>query len=99
MNVYRRAVLHGWRMLAALILSITIVLAVDQFYGHSTLAFAAAIIGLVIVNAPMLRFNCPTCGKNLFFRGVFVVPWPNKTCGKCGTHLDQDGPDQLHQNR
>lgn len=88
MTVYRRAVLHGWRMLAALILAITVVLAVDQFYGHSTIAFAVAIVGLVIANTPMLRFNCLRCGKNLFFRGMFVVPWPNKTCGRCGLELD-----------
>ncbi len=75
-------------MLAALILAITVVLAVDQFYGHSTLAFAGAIVGLVVANTPMLRFNCPQCGKNLFFRGMFVVPWPNKTCGRCGLELD-----------
>jgi len=93
MTIYRRAALHGWRMLVALILAITLVLAVDQFYGHSTLAFAAAIVGLVIVNTPMLRFNCPRCGKNLFFRGMFVVPWPNKTCGRCGLELDSPPPN------
>ncbi|MEL6529524.1 MAG: hypothetical protein AAGK01_10315 [Pseudomonadota bacterium] len=88
MTVYQKAVLHGWRMLTALLLSITVVLAVDQFYGHSTIAFALAIIGLVIANTPMMRLNCPQCGKNLFFRGMFVVPWPNRICGRCGLELD-----------
>ncbi|MDJ0644297.1 MAG: hypothetical protein QNJ15_15900 [Erythrobacter sp.] len=86
-------------MLAALILAVALVLTVDRLYGHSTIAFAAAILGLVIANAPMLRLNCPECGKNLFFRGVFVVPWPNRTCGKCGYELDHDEPGQDHQNR
>ncbi len=99
MNIYRRAVMHGWRMLAALFLAITFVLAVDIFLGHSSLAFGAAIVGLVIANTPMLRFNCPKCGKNLFFRGIFVIPWPNRICGKCGLELDSDGPGTLHQNR
>ncbi|MFL0356368.1 hypothetical protein ACI5KX_07785 [Erythrobacter sp. GH1-10] len=87
MTVYALASQHAWRMLGALMLSILFVLVVDRFYGHSTIAFALAIVGLVAANAPMLRFNCPTCGKNLFFRGIFVVPWPNRVCGKCGEQL------------
>jgi len=43
---------------------------------------------LLIANAPMLRFNCPQCGKNAFFRGVFVVLWPNRICTRCGHDLD-----------
>lgn len=88
-TVYSRARRHAQRMLAWLIIAITFVLAVDIFYGHSAIAFALAIIGLVAMNVPMLRFNCPRCGKNLFFRGIFVVPWPNRTCGKCGLELDR----------
>ncbi len=64
------------------------VASVDRFYGHSTLAFAAAIVALVIANTPMLRFNCPGCGKNAFFRGLLVVPWPNRRCSRCGRDLD-----------
>lgn len=62
---------------------------VDRFYGHSTLAFAAAIVALVIANTPMLRFNCPNCGKNAFMRGLFVLPWPNRICTRCGHDLDR----------
>lgn len=75
-------------MLAVLAAAVLLVLTVDRLYGHSTIAFAAAIMMLVIANAPMLRFNCPRCGKNAFFRGVFVVPWPNRICGRCGEDLD-----------
>lgn len=71
-------------MLGVLALAITMVVLVDRLYGHSTLAFAGAIVMLVIANAPMLRFNCPACGTNLFFRGVLVVPWPNRNCSACG---------------
>ncbi len=82
-------------MLGVLTLAVLLVVAVDRFYGHSSLAFAAAIIMLIIANAPMLRFNCPECGKNAFFRGVFVVPWPNRTCTRCGLDLGSVPP----QNR
>jgi predicted RNA-binding Zn-ribbon protein involved in translation (DUF1610 family) len=76
-------------MLGVLALAVLLVLATDRFYGHSSIAFAAAIIMLIVANAPMLRFNCPKCGKNAFFRGPLVVPWPNRTCTRCGTDLDQ----------
>ena len=82
-------------MLAVLALSVGLVVAVDRAYGHSTLAFAAAIVALLIANAPMLRFNCTVCGKNAFFRGIVVVPWPNRVCGRCGQDLDRPDP----QNR
>lgn len=75
-------------MLGVLTLAVLLVLAVDRLYGHSTIAFATAIILLVVANAPMLRFNCPRCGKNAFFRGVFVVPWPNRICTRCEQDLD-----------
>jgi hypothetical protein len=76
-------------MLGVLALAVLLVLATDRFYGHSSIAFAAAIIMLIVANAPMLRFNCPKCGKNAFFRGPLVVPWPNRICTRCGTDLDQ----------
>jgi predicted RNA-binding Zn-ribbon protein involved in translation (DUF1610 family) len=80
-------------MAGALVLAILFVLVIDTYLGHSTLAFGAAIVGLVIANARMLTFNCPKCGKNLFFRGIFVVPWPNRLCGRCGTKLTtKDSP-------
>lgn len=80
-------------MAGALALAVLLVLAVDRFYGHSTFAFAAAIVLLIVANAPMLRFNCPKCGKNAFFRGPFVVPWPNRICTRCGEDLAA-GPSQ-----
>ncbi|MCK0128152.1 hypothetical protein [Erythrobacter sp. F6033] len=92
MTIYEAASAHAKRMLGALVVAILFVLVIDRFFGHSTIAFAIAIVGLVAVNRPMLKMNCSTCGKNLFFRGIFVVPWPNKVCGKCGTDLaDLDG--------
>lgn len=81
-------------MVGVLALAVLLVLGVDRVYGHSTIAFAAAIVMLIIANAPMLRFNCPTCGKNAFFRGPFAVPWPNRICSRCGTDLDGADPPQ-----
>jgi uncharacterized membrane protein YqjE len=76
-------------MLGVLALAVLIIVAVDRVYGHSTIAFAAAIILLVIANAPILGFNCPRCGKNAFFRGIFVVLVPNRICTRCGEDLDR----------
>jgi len=75
-------------MLGVTALAVLLVVTVDRVHGHSSLAFAAAIMMLIIANAPMVRFNCPRCGKNAFFRGVFVIPWPNRTCTRCGLDLD-----------
>ena len=90
MSVYERARRHAWFMAGALVVAILFVLTIDRLAGHSTLAFAVAIAGLVAANARMLTFNCPFCGKNLFFRGPLVVLWPNRTCGKCGSELGGD---------
>lgn len=79
-------------MLAVLAVAVLLVALADRVVGHSNIAFAAAIMLLVIANAPMLRFNCPDCGKNAFFRGPFVVPWPNRICTRCGHDLDRQVP-------
>jgi predicted RNA-binding Zn-ribbon protein involved in translation (DUF1610 family) len=89
MSLYDRAVRHARWMAGVLVLAILFVAVVEVFVGHSNLAFAAAIIALVLANARMLSFNCPDCGKNLFFRGVLVVLWPNRICGRCGRDLDR----------
>lgn len=87
MSLYARASRHAWRMLGVLVLAAGLVVAVESVSGHSSLAFAAAILMLILANAPMLGFNCPRCGKNAFFRGPFVVPWPQRTCARCGLDL------------
>jgi predicted RNA-binding Zn-ribbon protein involved in translation (DUF1610 family) len=85
-------------MMGVLALAILFVAVIEVFVGHSNLAFAAAIVALVFANARMLNFNCPECGKNLFFRGPLVVPWPNRVCTRCGH--DCDRPElNLSKNR
>jgi hypothetical protein len=89
MSLYARAARHAWRMLGVVALGVLIVVTADRRIGHSTIAFAAAILLLLIANVPMLRFNCPSCGKNAFFRGIFVIPWPNRICTRCGEDLSR----------
>ena len=89
MSVYEQARQHAWWMLGALVVSILFVAVVERFFGHSSIAFGVAIIGLVAANRRMLSYNCPNCGKNVFFRGIFVVPWPDRVCGRCGEELDE----------
>ncbi|MBA4050742.1 MAG: hypothetical protein C0472_02445 [Erythrobacter sp.] len=81
-------------MAGVLALAILLVVAVDRFYGHSTIAFTLAVVMLLVANAPMVRFNCPQCGKNAFFRGPLVVFWPNRICTRCGHDLDRPDPSQ-----
>lgn len=93
MTIHDRAVRHAWRMLDALMVSVGVVLGLDAAIGHSNVAFAAAIIGLMVANAPMLRLNCPRCGQNAFVRGVLVLPWPRRICTRCRLDLGQAGGD------
>jgi predicted RNA-binding Zn-ribbon protein involved in translation (DUF1610 family) len=89
---YARAAGHARWMLAVLALMILLVAASEVVFGHSSLAFAAAIIALIAANRRMLNHNCPNCGKNLFFRGALVVLWPSRRCTACGHDCDQPGP-------
>ena len=94
MSLYARAARHAWRMAGALALAMLLIVTTDLVFGHSTLAFAVAIVGLFLINRPILGFNCPRCGKNAFFRGRFAVLWPNRICTRCGTDLDRPDPSQ-----
>ena len=88
MTLYARAVRHAWRMAGSLVLCLLLIATVDRLFGHSNLAFAAAIVLLFLVNRPILGFNCPKCGKNAFFRGRLAVFWPNRICSRCRHDLD-----------
>ena len=88
MTVYEAAHRHALKMLAGVGLGVVFIIAVDAWIGHSSIAFAIVIFGLFMANIGILGFNCPTCRKNLFFyRGILMLPWPNKVCGRCGTDL------------
>lgn len=89
MTVYDRARRHAYLMGLALLGTIGFVVASDIVFGHSVIAFTIAVFVLVVLNLPMLRINCPRCGTNVFFRGMVLLPWPRRTCGKCGLALDR----------
>ncbi len=74
--------------------SLLLIATTEQLFGHSTLAFVAAIVLLLVVNRPIIGFNCPRCGKNAFFRGRLAVFWPNRICTRCGLDLDAAPPSQ-----
>ncbi|MEL7445833.1 MAG: hypothetical protein AAGK02_08470 [Pseudomonadota bacterium] len=88
MTLYRLAVRHAQLMAFALMAMIFFVITFERVFGVTWPAFAIAIVVLVFANGRMLQYNCPRCGKNLFFRGKIAVPWPTKTCGSCGLDLD-----------
>lgn len=92
MSVYDRARTHALMMGWALLGAIVLVIASDIVFGHSVIAFALAVGVLIVLNLPMLRFNCPRCGTNVFFRGMVLLPWPRRICGKCGLALDRAEP-------
>ena len=88
MSVYATARRHALKMLGLTGLGCLFIIAVDAWIGHSSIAFAIVIFGLFMANIGILGFNCPNCRKNLFFyRGILMLPWPNKVCGRCGTDL------------
>ena len=88
LSVYEAARGHARKMLLGVAIGVVFIIAVDQWIGHSSIAFAIVIFGLFMANIGILGFNCPNCRKNLFFyRGILMLPWPNKVCGRCGTDL------------
>ncbi len=87
MSLYRRARRHALKMLVYVLIGAVFIAASDQIVGHSAIAFAIVIFGLFMANIGILAFNCPRCRSNLFFRQFLVVPWPNRTCSRCGLDL------------
>tara|TARA_B100001179_G_scaffold217713_1_gene189805 strand:- start:806 stop:1081 length:276 start_codon:yes stop_codon:yes gene_type:complete len=87
MTVYEAARRHALKMLAGVGIGFLFIIAVDAWIGHSSVAFAIVIFMLFMANIGILGFNCPNCGSNLFFRRALMLPWPNKTCSRCGADL------------
>ena len=89
MSVYERARRHSFTMLALVFAGLNVIVVADRLFGHSTLAFAAVIAVLIFANVRMMGLECPRCGQNVFFRGGIALPWPRKTCSRCGQDLTQ----------
>ena len=92
MKLYEDARRHALTMFGILAMGVLFVIGVESIIGHSSWAFAVVVVALIFVNRRALRYNCPRCGSNMFWRGVLPFPWPNRTCSKCG--LDLSKPDQ-----
>ena len=87
MTIYQRAKRHVRLMLLNVGLGAVFVILVDRFFGHSTWAFAIVIVVLIALNTRIWRYDCPRCDSNLFMRGGFPFPVPNRTCSQCGLDL------------
>ena len=46
-----------------------------------------AVIWLLGGGIGSFLLGCPRCGKSLFMRGMWSVPWPARTCSRCGNDL------------
>lgn len=91
MTVYRQARQHLYRMLFGVAASFVFVVVYERTFGHSFIPFAICTVILFAMTTGMWKYNCPRCGSNLFLRGNFALPWPNKHCSHCA--LDLTAPD------
>jgi len=53
----------------------------------SDISFVVATIFFLGLGSISFLIRCPNCGKGVFVRGQFVVPWPNSVCTRCGSVL------------
>lgn len=91
-SIYAKAQTH---MIAMLVAAPVIVWGVPLLLMPIGLSFetvAAIIIPLMIAwllvgGVRSLLLACPRCGKSLFMRGFVSMPWPPKTCSRCGQDL------------
>ncbi|WP_230279659.1 hypothetical protein [Croceicoccus sp. Ery15] len=59
-----------------------------EFGDITWIVFPLLVIWVIYFGVSSLLLACPKCGRSLFMRGYLLsVPWPAKTCGKCGTDL------------
>ena len=87
MSLYARAKRHVYLMLVNTLVGVVFILLSDQFFGHSTIAFAIVIGILFFLNLGIWKFNCPRCGSNLFIWDKWPLPWPNRLCSNCKLDL------------
>ena len=59
-------------------------------WGASTILGLTSLLGIIwLLSGGIGSFliACPRCGKSLFMRGMWSVPWPARTCSRCGNDL------------
>ena len=90
MTVYERAKRHFRRTLLLFFAFIPVMILSDRagipLIGF--LAYGAVSVGMGLWS---LSLNCPGCGSNLFMRGSWSMPWPNKVCSRCWRDLAGEG--------
>ena len=59
--------------------------------SHVELPLILTWMGVAAGGALFMR--CPKCGKSLFMKGMFAVPWPASECRRCGTDLTATPPE------
>ena len=50
-----------------------------------------SVIWLLTGGIGSFLIGCPRCGKSLFMRGMWSVPWPARECSRCGNDLSVPG--------
>ncbi len=90
--IYRLAMNHVRLLLAATLLGVVVTILFERQFGRSEIPFIATAILLLVMNLRISRFTCPRCDSNLFLRGGWAWPWPNRICSECGLDLSQE-PD------
>jgi len=91
MNVYERAKRHAWLVTKVFVALPFFGLLSHWLFDQGHPAFVTGAIFLMLLNLRHFAYCCPNCGSNLFYRGIIAMPWPNRTCSKCGTVLDTSG--------
>lgn len=56
-------------------------------WGGVSIVGAISVIWLLGGGIGSFLLGCPRCGKSLFMRGMWSMPWPARTCSKCGYDL------------
>ena len=93
-SIYRKAITHITWTLVSIPVVVWIVpltlsrLGISMETIIAVFSGPAAVVLLIVGGGGTLLIKCDKCGKSVFARGIFVTPWPEKQCSKCGTDLD-----------
>lgn len=87
MQVYRTAVKLTGLAVVSFVLIIPVSIVSSELGFDPALGFVIFGLFALYFNLRIYNLSCPNCGKNLFRRGIFYYPWPNRVCRKCGTDL------------
>ena len=84
---YARGRRHFYTMLAALPLLVWVIPTLLVSLGASFEASGMVVFLTLPLGLWALLIRCPQCGKSVFMRGIWSMPWPARRCSKCGNDL------------